>query len=50
MRGHTVPIETPQSMLEDPSNGSNTTTYLHYEKVFNIKNLHITLISKNPTI
>lgn len=21
---HTVPIETPQSMLEDPSNGSST--------------------------
>ena len=25
---HTVPIETPQSMFEDPSRGSNTTMYL----------------------
>jgi hypothetical protein len=24
----TVPMETPQSMLEDPSRGSNTTQYL----------------------
>lgn len=29
MKGNTVPIETPQSMFEDPSNGSKTTTYLH---------------------
>ena len=27
---HTVPIETPQSMFEDPSNGSKTTQYLKY--------------------
>lgn len=28
-RGHTVPMETPQSMLEEPSSGSKTTQYLH---------------------
>lgn len=29
-KGLTVPMETPQSMLEEPSNGSKTTQYLHY--------------------
>jgi len=29
---HTVPIETPQSMLEEPSSGSKTTMYLHNKK------------------
>lgn len=28
LRDHTVPIETPQSMLDEPSSGSNTTQYL----------------------
>lgn len=31
---HTVPIETPQSMFEDPSKGSNTTMYLQNQKEF----------------
>jgi len=32
-RDHTVPIETPQSMLEEPSSGSKTTQYLHNQKI-----------------
>jgi hypothetical protein len=31
-RDHTVPMETPQSMLEEPSNGSKTTQYLNHKK------------------
>ena len=34
-RDHTVPIETPQSMLEEPSSGSKTTQYLHNHKILN---------------
>jgi len=30
---HTVPMETPQSMLEEPSSGSKTTMYLHNKKI-----------------
>lgn len=29
---HTVPMETPQSMLEEPSSGSKQTQYLNREK------------------
>jgi hypothetical protein len=36
-RDHTVPMETPQSMLEEPSNGSKTTQYLNHKK----KKVHI---------
>jgi len=32
IRDHTVPMETPQSMLEEPSSGSKTTQYLNRKK------------------
>lgn len=34
VKSHTVPIETPQSMFDDPSNGSKTTIYLYYDQEF----------------
>lgn len=36
----TVPMETPQSMLEDPSSGSNTTQYLHHQNKLVAEILH----------
>lgn len=34
VRDNTVPMETPQSMFEDPSNGSKTTQYLQRQNSF----------------
>lgn len=50
IRFQTVPMETPQSMLEEPSSGSKTTQYLCHQSKF--KRIHVKKRGdyRNPTI